>query len=208
MPRYLVGLADTSTRLGQWLFAPESRSFPSIADVYLGQDFVASLVGDLTGNALNSSPPSTTNGGSSGVTLSLPTLDIEPGRRVTVELTMDESGDTELLAYQLTLGFNPELLSLVDVNPVDTLADEWSVVHQNENPGLVQIVGYGAVGLDGSGPILKLEFDIAPEASLPMPLTILSAQLNEDWLEPSFRDGLLIPVGFKQRVYLPYVAAR
>ncbi len=206
--RYLAGMSEPSTRLGQWLFAPQSRSYPSIADEYVNQDFVASLVGDLTGNALNPPPASPTDEGESDVTLSLPTLDIEPGERVTVELTMVQNDDTELLAYQLTLGFDSAQFTLLDVNPAGSPADSWFVVHQNEEPGLVEVVGYGVAGLDGNGPILSLEFEIASEATLPIPLTIVSAQLNEDQLEPSLRHGLLTPVGSNQRVFLPYVAAR
>ena len=88
---------------------------------------------------------------------------------------------TDLLAYQLTLHYDPSWGSLAEVVPavaVDADAG-WALVVNAANPGVVELVGYGVTPVNGVADLVTLRFQGVRAGSNAANPVVAAVKLNE-----------------------------
>ena len=192
--RYLAGLNDPSTSVGQWLFAPAARAYTPITSSQTGQDFAAYLVGDVTGNWLSLTDDATAEAGRTdsrtdserrGIALATPTLEATSGARIAVPLVLT-SASTGVLAFQVALAYDPAILAFGGVQ-AGNQASNLQIIANAAAPGDLQLVGYATAALDAREPLLHLIFHVVGHPGAVSPLSIVTIRLNEE--PPAAPDG-------------------
>jgi hypothetical protein len=176
--------------VGQWKFAPALRTYPSVTGPLAGENFEAILVGDVTGNwtpaaargagddGLKSDVVASTHapadprrrnlgdsdGGAGIVEVGLrgSTVFTAPLRELTVPISVSDTSEKGIVAYDFTIKFDPRVMRPV-LNATDstgTLSAGWSVVHNSKTPGQIRVTAFGTAALVGKGVLLNLRFEM------------------------------------------------
>jgi hypothetical protein len=197
-----AGLANPGIT-GQWKFVPTSRSYQSVPHGLSGQDYVAVLVGDVTGNWTPTSvgpswasgagldsqvlnPWRTAEAGKTGrrvsLALTLPgDVDAIAGKTVTVPVYIGETSGSGVVAYDFEVEYDPRVLMPDDSTPwgSGTLSEGWTVVANTEVPGRTKVSAFSTSGLSGAGTLLNLNFTVIGNAEVRTELKWASFDLNE-----------------------------
>lgn len=180
--RYVVSLPNSGAS-GTWRFTPTSRSYPNVNTNQTGQDYVALLMGDVTGNW----------GDPASFRLLSPShdtkpIDIEAGRvtaspnsEVSVPVRIGDVSGKGVVAYQFDISYDSEVLAPA-ANPIatsGTMSDGLAVTVNSETPGLLKVVIFGANSLNGSGTLLNLKFTAIGAVGTISPISWQEFMLNE-----------------------------
>jgi hypothetical protein len=166
---------------GQWKFVPVSRTYPSTLNSFADQNYVAVLVGDVTGNWTPSaagerreSPASFDKqeagllvGATATRTASVPgpvpvTLpeSIAATGKIVVPIVIGDMTGRGIVAYDFTLDYDPNALT-TDMPAswsAGTTSDGCSIVVNTEIPGRITVSAFSTSELAGSGTLLNLNF--------------------------------------------------
>jgi Tol biopolymer transport system component len=229
-----AGLANPGIA-GQWKFLPASRTYQSVTGPLSGENYEAILVGEVTGNwtppagrALNeidADPESVYSTGPAqdpdGVESAFTDVDnpdsLEVGfpceaaaiaeTGLTVPISIGETTAKGILAYDLTVAYDPIVLIPAD-EPVErglTLSQEWTVMYNDRSPGMIRITAYGTTGMIGKGNLLELRFRRAANAERRGPaIFIKNLQLNEGEVPVRLSNGCRTMGGIEERAALPW----
>lgn len=156
---YAVHLPDHG-QAGNWKFLPVSHTYPNVNSDITGQDYVAYLMGDVTGNWAN--PLATRPIGDSPLVIAAPSLTAASGTKLTIPVSVGDTNGLGIRAYQFDLIYDASVLEPA-ANPSDTsgtVSDGGFVMVNSTEPGVLRVVTYGTQPLAGSGELLKLNFNV------------------------------------------------
>ena len=197
--RFVAGLTGFG-RTGSWYFfvtgapspmptAPatynDHRDYASVTSNLTGEDYVAILVGETTGNynPANNARPAT--GPENSVSVEIPQIAAETGKEVVVPVRIVGAVDKEITSYEFNLRYDASVIQPA-AEPVDvakTASRGLSVVVNPYEPGRLRVVMYGAYPIDCDGILLNLRFTPVGNAGTASPLIFEQMMFNEG--EPS-----------------------
>ena len=191
----VIGLADANSRVGRWVFDPANRSYNAntIPTHLLHENYAGYLIGEVSGNW---QPPAATAAQQATSEQTAAPLTMATAADGTV--TLSHTGVvSDLLAYQLTLHYDPSVGRLVAVIPAATVSTEagWELVVNESTPGTVAIVGYGITPVNGTGALVTLRFHGAEGQVVDLSPTVVAVQLNEAavWFNQEVRYQHFLP---------------
>ena len=215
--RFAAGLTGTGN-VGQWKFfvtgAPsplpttpqtydDSRTYASVSSNLTGEDFVGILVGEVSGNWNPATHPRPVNsgqwtvdsedGGERGkpITVTVQPVVTAADKEVVVPVSVQGVADREIISYEFDLRYDPAVIQ-PQVEPVDvagTVSRGLMVVANPYEPGLLRVVVYGAMPIDGDGVLLNLRFTAVGGAGSISPLVWERIMFNEGESQVTVADG-------------------
>ena len=117
-----------------------------------------------------------------GVAVTLPELTLTPDEDPVIPLELDITGE-DFKGFVLTLSYDPDLLVLTGYDLAGSLleGEDWLIVANTTEPGLITVAGAGVNALTGSGPLLYLTGEIRHWGRTG--LEIVQLQINERFQE-------------------------
>ena len=192
-----VGIAGT------WKFSPLSRSYPSVNSSLTGEDYSALLMGEVSGNWLNTGARPVGSGvrqladaegsgiSEQSISVDLPSLVTPADNEVLIPVTVEGVANKGIISCEFDLRYDPLVIQPQE-KPVDvagTVGRGLSVVANADEPGLLRVVMYGAMPIDGNGLLLNLKFSAVGAAGAVSPLTWERIMFNEGDLETFVTNG-------------------
>lgn len=160
--RFAAGLPNHGAA-GTWYFAPANIVYPNVNTNISGQDYLAYLMGDVTGNYNPANPFSALIAdGQKPMRISAPTMTAGAGTVVSVPVSVQDTTGKRILSYQFDLRYDPTVLEPA-ANTVDlagTISEGYAATVNPIEPGLLKVVVYGVNDLAGAGEMLKLNFNV------------------------------------------------
>ncbi len=160
--------------------SPTSRSYASVTEALINEDYVGILVGDVSGNWNNTGARST-RGPERAIRVNLPDMQASTEKEIVLPVTVSGIADKEIIAYEFDLRYDPNVLEPI-VDPVDvlgTVSRGLISVSNADEPGLLRVVLYGPMAIDKDGLLLNLRFKAAGVAGSVSPLTFERILFNE-----------------------------
>ena len=189
--RYVASLPPPHGSTGTWIFDPVSNTHATVYANITGEDYAALLMGDVSGNWGDPSPFRPADGPVRSTAVSLPHIVAPVGKDVIIPVTIQGAADKGVISYEFDLRYDPSAIR-PQANPIDivgTLSSRLSTVANAGTPGLLRVVVYGAMPLDGSGVLLNLRFTPVGSPGFVSPLVWERIMLNEGEPETTATDG-------------------
>jgi len=120
-----------------------------------------------------------------------------PGTTVQIPVkAMNTIAYYNIISFQFTLAFNTSILTATGVNTDACLSQDWQVFYNLSVPGQIAVNGYSTVPLNSSGDLLKIIFDVNPNAAnlATSPLNFADFTFNTGNPNPTKVDGLFTAV--------------
>ncbi|MBK8467510.1 MAG: carboxypeptidase regulatory-like domain-containing protein [Chloracidobacterium sp.] len=168
---------------GAWKFAPASRDYPSVAASIAGEDYSALLMGEVSGNCANTGarPTAGGNGPERSTAVNLPRLLTPADNDVVIPVAIQGAANKGIISYEFDLRYDPTVIQ-PQADPVDlagSVSSKLSAVANPSEPGLLRIVVYGPLRIDGNGVLLNLRFTAVGAPGSVSPLTWERVMFNE-----------------------------
>jgi len=135
------------------------RTYPSVEGNITGEDYVALLVGEVTGNWTNTGARPV-SGPQRNADVELPRLAAETGKEIIVPVNIRGSGDKDIISYEFALRYDPKVI-MPQAEPIDiagTASRGLSTAVNADEPGLLRVVLYGPMPIDENSVLLNLRF--------------------------------------------------
>lgn len=187
--RYVVSLPNSGIT-GTWKFVPANRAYANVEADQTNQDYVAILMGEVSGNWTPPSPfverqkliksVGIDSIGAIGVSLSNQT--VEPNSNVIIPINVQDTTGMNVISYEFDLSYDPSVLQL-QATPIDmagTLSNGMSVTVNTATTGLIKVAAFGATSMSGAGVLLKLKFTSVGSFGSVSPLTWQRFMFNEN----------------------------
>ena len=177
--RYAAGIQGSGAT-ATWMFNPPNRSYAAVNTTLAGEDYSALLMGEVSGNWTDGTPRPA-NGPERSVALSAPRLAAEPGKEVIVPIEVQGATEKDIIAYEFDLLYDTQVIR-PEANVVQlagTASRGMSVVANPAEPGVLRVVVYGALPVDGNGVLLNLRFTAVGTPGTVSPLTWRRVVFNE-----------------------------
>jgi hypothetical protein len=177
----------------EWKFLPASRLYPSVTSPINGEDYSAILIGEVTGNWNNTGARTedsrplaegseqSDKGGWSSISVALPSVTAAVDKEIVVPINVDGIADRGIISYEFDLKYDPTVLQ-PNTEPVEvakTISRGLSVVTSSSEPGVLRVVVYGALPIDGNGVLLNLRFSSVGQPGTASQLSIQRIVFNE-----------------------------
>ncbi|MBK9214364.1 MAG: carboxypeptidase regulatory-like domain-containing protein [Chloracidobacterium sp.] len=181
--RYVVSLPGSGTT-GNWTFSPSYGPSTVYANI-TGEDYVALLMGDVTGNW---DWPAAHPGGRMALgerprlpTLTAPTMTARSGMAFTVPLRVANVVDQEVTAYQFNVRYDSTVIrpAADPIRLASTVSDGMVATVNAEEPGLLRVAVFSALPLTADGVLANLRFVAVGHAGTATSLTWEDALINE-----------------------------
>ncbi|MEO6393533.1 MAG: cohesin domain-containing protein, partial [Pyrinomonadaceae bacterium] len=191
--RYVVALPGSGSA-GNWIFTPANRNYPNVNTNFSAQDYVAYLMGDVTGNWDTSG----TTGGSRlapGQTkplgVSAGQVSVSPNAEVSVPVHIGNTAGKGIVSYQFEMTYDPAVLTPSNnvARLTGTLSDSMFATVNTETPGTLKVVVFGTLPMNGEGVLLNLRFTAIGAIGTTSELTWDSLLLNEGGLFTETSNG-------------------
>jgi len=186
----LPGFGNT----GQWRFTPTSISYPDVNTNYINQNYVALLMGDVTGNWKNllaTRPAPIFPEGERPMRISAPSISAPVGTEVSIPVDIQDTTGKGILSYEFDLRFDPRVLEPAanTVDLVGTIGEGQSVTVNSLERGKIRVVVYGTNALMGAGHLLNLKFNVIGDVNEASDLTWESFNINEGGINFEVMNG-------------------
>ena len=176
-----------------WEFDPTDYTYTDLSGSISGQDFTATLLGEVSGNwsvgvdQVQSKLANT-------AALALPNLYAEPGERITLtlEIALDQA---EVYGADIVVSYDPTVVSATSAS-AGNAAQDFLTEGNLSQPGLVRVAMAGAQPITDDGGLLALVFDVVGALGDTSPLQITAIELNEDGVTAQPQDGSISVVNF------------
>ena len=180
---YTVSLPGSGLT-GTWKFNPVSNSHPNVNANIAGENYLALLMGEVSGNwsdtgalrlADNGGPERDTN-------VTAPRLVTPADHDVIVPVSVQGVSNKGIISYEFDLRYDPSVIQPQE-NPVEvagTSSRGFTTAVNAQEPGLLRVAGYGPIPLDVNGVLLNLRFTAVGASGSVSPLT---------WERFIFNDG-------------------
>jgi hypothetical protein len=221
LARFVAGLTGTGNA-GQWKFFTadlagppagplptppynDSRSYASVSTSLTGEDFVALLIGEASGNYNPATHPRSAGrvAGDQGpvagddvmaqnpITVSAQPAMTEADKVVLIPVSVEGVMGKDIISYEFNLRYDPAVIQPLE-NSADltgTISRGLLVVTNPYEPGLLRVVVYGAMPITEDGILLNLRFTSVGPAGSVSPLTFERILFNEGESRISVTDG-------------------
>ncbi len=191
---------------GTWRFTPVSNNYASVTNTIAGQDYTALLMGEVSGNWMNTGarPARTVNSGQETVdsgeyvgsengkiTVDLPKAVISAEKEIVVPVNVHGVADRGVISYEFDLRYNPSVIQPQTDAVVlkDTISRGLMAVVNAKESGLLRVVVYGAMPIDSDGVLLNLKFTAVGAPGSVSPLSFERIMFNEGDPVVSTMDG-------------------
>lgn len=191
--RYVVALPGSGSS-GNWIFVPVSRSYPNVNGNISGQDYVAYLMGDVTGNWDTTG----TTGGtrlvpqfSKPLGISAGQVSASPNSEVSVPVHIGNTTGKGIVSYQFEMTYDPAVLTPSENAAVlsGSLSESMIVTVNTETPGRLKAVVFGTLPMNGEGLLLNLRFTTIGAVGTSSKLSWEDLMLNEGGLATETNSG-------------------
>ena len=167
---------------GYWKFLPANKSYASVSSSISGEDYSALLMGEVTGNWINSAPPTSRMGGlEKSVSVALPNSEKKAGGDIIVPVTVSGAANKGVISYEFDLRYDATVVqphkNVVEV--IGTASRGLSVVVNAHEPGLLRVALFGAAPIDSDQLLLNLNFSAVGEPGAFSPLVWERFMFNE-----------------------------
>lgn len=191
--KFVAGPPYEPPGIGQtakWIFNPTSRTYPSIGATLTGENYSALLMGDVTGNWSDTAPARPANRQDASTAVQAPSLKAQAGGEVLVPISVQGAVGKEIVAYEFSLRYDPSVIQpqADAVDLTETASRGLSAVVNAAEPGLLRVVVYGAIPVDGDL-LLNLRFRAIGAPGSVSPLTWESILFNEGEVGTFVTDG-------------------
>lgn len=198
--RFATGLGAPIGQTNTWKFfvpgvgfptfpigaSPTTRSYADPIGNQTGQDYVGILIGEVSGNWNNTGARSTDsepteNDVESSVAVNLPQVVVSADNEVLIPVTIRGAADKNIISYEFDLRYDPNVIH-PQADPVD-LKDTasrglFSAVNEIET-GLLRVVMYGPLPIDGKDVLLNLRFTAVGASGSSSPLSFERIIFND-----------------------------
>jgi hypothetical protein len=190
---YTVGLVDETGSTGTWRFLPVPRSYTNVNVDYGDQDYVALLMGDVTGNWDHPSgvPNLAISSVEDPLALAVARVGAASGTTLAVPVTVGETTGRGIRAYEFNLYYDADVLepALTAASVAGTISDGRVLTVNATQKGVLRIVTFGAYPLEGTGELLKLNFNVIGPAGSISELRWGNVRLNEGGVNFTANNG-------------------
>ncbi|HYX30680.1 MAG TPA: cohesin domain-containing protein, partial [Pyrinomonadaceae bacterium] len=179
---------DVIDLAGRWKFLPPNRTYATTTLNYLGENYQAILIGDVSGNwTAGAGPPSIANPegnqtvAAAAIPVSLPNLGAAQGASITIPITSGDVSNQNVISYDLNLAFDPNVIQ-PQASPVDTsgtITTGLNITVNSDVAGHVRIAAFGPLPLTGAGTLLNLKFAVVGTPGATTPLLSQRFEYNE-----------------------------
>jgi hypothetical protein len=189
----LPGFGNT----GQWRFTPTTRSYLTVNTNQTGQNYVALLMGDVTGNWINglaTRPAPIFPEGERPMRISAPSISAPVGTEVSIPIDVQDTTGRGILSYEFDLTFDPTVLEPA-ANTVDltgTIGEGQTVTVNALERGKIRVVVYGTNVLAGEGHLLNLKFNVVGDVDESSDLTWTTFNINEGGINFETKNGRVV----------------
>jgi hypothetical protein len=205
--RFAAGLSGFGNT-GQWRFfvtgAPsplptppatyyDNRTYASVTSNLTGEDYVALLIGEASGNWNPATHPRPAPAPERSVTIELPQITASTDKEIIIPVNVQGAADKEIISYEFDLRYDPTVIQPLE-NPVDvtgTVSRGLMAIANPNEPGLLRIVMYGPMPISENGLLLNLRFTPVGAPGSVSPLTWERIMLNEGEPRVTTADGLV-----------------
>jgi len=191
--RYAVALPPPNGSSGTWRFSPENRTYSSIDSDISAEDYVAILMGEVSGNWLNteSEPVIGRNGPERKISVELSDLTTQAYKEITIPVNVQGIANKDVISYEFDLKYDPLVIMPLD-EPVDlteTVSRGLSVVVNASEPGLLRVAVYGAMPIEENGLLMNLRFTTVGVSGSVSPISFERIVFNDGEPRVSLVDG-------------------
>jgi hypothetical protein len=218
--KFAAGLGGAGN-VGQWKFfvtgapsplptAPQtyndSRTYASVSGNATGEDFVALLIGEASGNYNTSTNPrGTVVGGQMSdvgeegraaekpMTVTIQNVIAAADKEIVIPVSVEGAAGREISSYEFDLRYDPAVVQPSE-DPVDvagTVSRGLSVVANAGKPGILRVVVYGPIPIDSDGVLLNLRFNAVGASGSASPLTWERIMFGEGGAKTAVANGLI-----------------
>ena len=169
----------------------DSRTYASVVGNFTGEDYVALLVGEASGNWNPATHPRPVAGPERSVSVGLPNLMMPLERELIVPVSVQGVAGKEVISYEFDLRYDPLVIqpSADAVDVAGTVSRGLSVVVNATEPGLLRVMMYGAYPIDSDGVLLNLRFVAVGKAGSVSPISFERIMFNEGESGVTATDG-------------------
>jgi len=185
-----------------WDFSPADISINNLNTDLNEQNFVAILLGDVSGNWSQESTPASvirsikaTPPSAGEASLAFPELIALPNGEIRLSIAVDINRES-FKSTDITFTFDPEVVEVKDVSKGD-LVSNWMAVTNLETPGQVQVGLAGKSPVNKSGELLEIQFKVIGENKSMTALTFTQGRLDEGRITTALFNGSLSVIGIK-----------
>jgi hypothetical protein len=168
-----------------WRFTPPTRSYPGLASDQSGQDFVAVLLGDASGNWDAMGSPMAVASAQPPVTIAVIGGTVSPSGLATATVWLDAP---QALLYSLDLALAYTSAEVISVRPGPLAGDFLHQANLSES-GRVRLAFAGARPITGRGELVELTLRMSPRAAGCAALHLTRGEANEGQLPTRLLDG-------------------
>ncbi|GEM_PF-1394303 len=161
--RYVVSIPNPGIT-GTWKFIPASRTYPSTITNQTNENYVAILMGDVSGDwtppGSFADPLERTPKPENLIGVSLPNMAASPNISFSVPITVQDTSGKGVIAYEFDLTYDPNVIQL-QASPVETtgtLSSDMTVTINTATAGLAKVAVFGTIPTNGAGTLLRLKF--------------------------------------------------
>lgn len=138
--------------------------------------------------------------GISGISSEIAAVDVElsipdsvggPGDSINIPINISNTNGLNLIAANLTMSYDPNILTAMNTSTAGTIAAGWFAVH-NISSGQIAIAMASSLALNGAGTLINVNANVAGGASdgETSPLAISDVLLNEGSVSADTVDGI------------------
>jgi hypothetical protein len=193
--RFAAGL-DNFGSTAQWKFfvggAPsplptppatynDSRSYVSVSSNLSGEDYVALLIGEVSGNWNPATNPRPAIGNGPAISVELPQMAAAGGKDLVIPVSVRGIADKGIIAYEFDLRYDPNVIQ-PQADPValaGTASRGLVAIANPKEPGLLRVVLYGPMPITDDGLLLDLRFSAVGTPGSVSPLSFEQLLFND-----------------------------
>lgn len=180
---------------GTWRFNPVSNTHSSVTSSINGEDYTALLMGDVTGNWVDTGlRPSDANGPERQIAIGIPKIGGGAAGDVRIPVTVSGLAGKEIISYEFDLRYDPSVM-MPNVDPISvdgTISRGLSVAFNISQPGLLRVAVYGATPIEEAGTLLNLRFTVLGSLGSYSPITWERILFNEGARSVTTTDGSVL----------------
>jgi hypothetical protein len=167
---------------GTWIFTPANRSYANVEPDFVGQDYGAILMGEVSGNW---EPPTMfarpAQQDAQILAVSAPTINTISGANFSIPVTVGDTTGLNILSYQFDLVYDPAVVA-PQANPITTagtISEGMLPTFNPISPGLLKVVLFTTTPRVGTGTLFKLNFTALGPTGSVSPLSWVNFKWDE-----------------------------
>jgi hypothetical protein len=188
---YVVGGSQTGIT-GTWKFSPLNRSYPAVSSSVSGENYLALLMGEVSGNWSNTGARPLDND-EANIIVTVPDQMALTENEVIVPIDVQGVANRGIISCEFEVRYDPAVLQPQE-NPFDivgTVGSGLVTVANAGEPGILKIVMYGAMPIEKDGLLLKLKFNAIGSVGSISPLIFERIMFNENEVLTTAGNGLI-----------------